>query len=459
MTKKAVNIVSMLITALILAFLGIFMLFMSDIFFTVFHTIVSCALIVTGVLLILSFFTGKKKVGDGIVLLFEGFCVIAFGIIVLCFKDYFFVLFPALFSLYALINAVIRIISFSIFIKQKTPNVWSVLLSGLMSLTFCIILISKPFGNITMVFNIIAIYLILYSSTYFIDIIKILLVLENSKRAKRRFRVTLPVFLCALMPYRVLTILNRNFSIKSSNNLKDNILLEDNKLNSPPDLEIFIHVSNVAFGVMGHLDLYFDGQVISYGSYDESTQKMGAAFGDGVLFFTSKKDDYINFCMNHNKKTIFTYGLKLTQQQKCSIRAKISKIKLDAHRWYPLAVTEINKVKNLNNLTDYASMLYLATKPKFYKFSSGPFQTYFVLQTNCAQLADEIIGSTGSDILGINGIITPGTYYEYLEREYQIPNSSVISKVIYHKNFDLQEENCSVTQPQQQQQCSSAAVK
>ena len=54
--------------------------------------------------------------------------------------------------------------------------------------------------------------------------------------------------------------------------------------------------------------------------------------------------------------------------------------------------------------------------------------------TNCCFLADDIIGKSGMDILSINGIITPGTYYDYLNRELKLKSSNVISKEIY--NFD-----------------------
>ena len=37
----------------------------------------------------------------------------------------------------------------------------------------------------------------------------------------------------------------------------------------------------------------------------------------------------------------------------------------------------------------------------------------------------------------MNGVITPGTYYEYLNREFQKKNSMVISRKIYNqKNVD-----------------------
>ena len=56
---------------------------------------------------------------------------------------------------------------------------------------------------------------------------------------------------------------------------------------------------------------------------------------------------------------------------------------------------------------------------------------YFLLSTNCVKLVDEIVGITGSDLLKINGVITPGAYYAFLEKELKKENSNVISKQIY----------------------------
>lgn len=46
-------------------------------------------------------------------------------------------------------------------------------------------------------------------------------------------------------------------------------------------------------------------------------------------------------------------------------------------------------------------------------------------------IADSVIGHSGIDILSISGIITPGTYYEYLKNEFIKRNSIVISQNIY----------------------------
>ena len=55
------------------------------------------------------------------------------------------------------------------------------------------------------------------------------------------------------------------------------------------------------------------------------------------------------------------------------------------------------------------------------------------MSTNCVKLVDDVVGTTGSDLLTINGVITPGAYYEYLENEFKKKNSNVITKQIYSK--------------------------
>ena len=54
--------------------------------------------------------------------------------------------------------------------------------------------------------------------------------------------------------------------------------------------------------------------------------------------------------------------------------------------------------------------------------------------TNCCYLVDDILVNSGGDILSINGIITPGTYYDYLNKELRLKSSNVIFKEIYSKD-------------------------
>ena len=62
------------------------------------------------------------------------------------------------------------------------------------------------------------------------------------------------------------------------------------------------------------------------------------------------------------------------------------------------------------------------------------------MSTNCVVLADRVIGSAGTDIINLNGIITPGAYYDYLNRELQFENSQVISRTVYYKKKQKRKE-------------------
>lgn len=75
-----------------------------------------------------------------------------------------------------------------------------------------------------------------------------------------------------------------------------------------------------------------------------------------------------------------------------------------------------------------------------YKFVRGKYKRYFVLGNNCVKLADEIIGKSGTDILKMYGVITPGAYYEYLNREFKKKNSMVISRKIYNSEYIKQKK-------------------
>jgi hypothetical protein len=192
------------------------------------------------------------------------------------------------------------------------------------------------------------------------------------------------------------------------------------------DLFILIHTSSRGVNMFGHIDVYFEGKVISYGNYDEGSRKYKEMFGDGVLFSTRKRKNYINFCIDNSKKTLFEFGVRLNARQKELIRTRIKEILDDTISW------NYKDDKKYNNGTSYVAKLYKKTGAEFYKFKKGKYKTYFVLGSNCCYLADDIIANSGVDMLSLNGIITPGTYYDYLNRLLKKKNSFVVSKSIYN---------------------------
>lgn len=323
-----------------------------------------------------------------------------------------------IFALYLTLTGIIKLISYFNYRKDQVRGRLYVLITAI----FCIIngfaLVFKDYINIDIVLVIIGLYGILLGITYIFDGIYTVIPSKKKDSLKRHIRIPLPIAISALIPRSMSQMINQKLEVDSQESLS---WKDEN-----PDLEVFVHVSPNGFGIMGHCDLFFEGEVLSYGNYDYSSVRLFETIGDGVLFSVRDKMKYIHFCIKEDQKTIFGYGLKLTERQKKEVRQKIKTLKDNAKRWYPPSYHQSNYQE------DYASRLYLETTAKFYKFKSGRFKTYFVLGTNCVLLADQIIGSAGTDIIDLNGIIAPGTYQDYLEKEYHRMNGFVVSKTIYH---------------------------
>lgn len=103
----------------------------------------------------------------------------------------------------------------------------------------------------------------------------------------------------------------------------------------------------------------------------------------------------------------------------------------NSYRWY----CQLERSKNPSVLdkleSDYPSRLHYRTGAKFYKIKKGKFKTYWAMGENCVLFSDQILGSVGADVLSIRGIITPGTYFDYLQKEYLKENSPVVSCTIH----------------------------
>lgn len=305
--------------------------------------------------------------------------------------------------------------------KDKLKGIFKDLLEGTISFTFGIICFFSPKIHMDIMLYIIGGYVLLLGIDYLFDF------LDQKDIHIKRMHLPLPPFIDALIPLSILQKINRFGEEK-------NVELDFHKKQSEVDLEIFVHVSMQGTGRLGHVDLCFDGHIISYGNYDMDTRKLRDGIGSGVVF-TCLKKEYIPFCVEYSEKTIFGFGIKLSKEQKEKVKQELKRIFASLEEWKPKYVRalENDKTARKEEYTDYASMLYKNTKAKFYKFTNGKLKTFFILGNNCGALVDKILRSSGADVLKMRGIITPGTYYDFLEREYVKKDSNVVSKQIYHK--------------------------
>jgi len=286
---------------------------------------------------------------------------------------------------------------------------------AIISYFFAGILCFRPSFRDNLTIILAAIYFIALAITYVLDATEILISTKYRKILKRRMRLVLPVFIASFIPKTSLGQLEKS----ASNEILENVY-DSEKV----DMEILIHIKNRGKEIFGHADILFDGKIYTYGPYDKTTNIIQNLIGDGVLLETGKKQEYIDICMKYNSMTIVSFGIKLTDEQKQAVKSRIKEIKKDVYRWKCKAEKGIKS-------RDYASVVYEKADAKFFKFKQGKFKKYFSFNTNCVLFLDRIIGSLGIDIVRLTGIITPGTYYDYFNRQYRLQNSNVIYKKVY----------------------------
>ncbi len=432
--KSYINRINFLATGMGLILLGIVILYGKTKFLSVVMWSVSLIYIINGIFQIISLVSNRNKEMTKRITLGNAIFNIGLGLGVMYFKNLSFSIFAILFSMYTILNGIIKAIIYYIYLKDNVKRRISVLFECIIYFIFGITLLFSPLLHINTILTIIGVYCLLFGFNFIKDFIREIVPERTKNKLKRKVRITLPVFLLALIPHKVLTKVNEYLENGDETIYEVDIDKKDiNKEQS--DIEVFIHVTLEGIGVVGHVDLCYDGQVISYGNYDNESFKLFGLAGKGVLL-VADREKYIKFCTNYSKKTIFGYGLKLDEEQKINIKNKLDEIKNNLVKWEPSIVKDIRENKIKHEYKDYASILYEATKAEFFIFKSGKFKTYFGLNTNCVLLADSVIGRSGIDILGMGGIITPGTYYNYFQKEFRRRNSMVVSRNIYMLSTD-----------------------
>lgn len=329
-------------------------------------------------------------------------------------------------GVYQIFHASINLVTYVLYRKNKIRPRFRLLLDGLVLVFLGGTSLLSSTGNSVFQLFVLGAYFFLYGVSNIRD--GFLFEKEIGKNhLKRRIRISLPIVLAALIPARTLAKINK--FMQENADEREDIHLGMVKSGKTAELEIFVHTAETSlFSAIGHVDICYQGRVISYGNYDPSSETLFGMVGDGVLYFCDR-DKYIDLCKRESQKTLFGYGIDLTPEMEKAVQKKLAELKQLTIPWEPSA----DKIMTGDGKEDYtyAYKIRHETDGELYKFIKSKFKSYFVLSTNCVLLADTIVGQAGTDILSPKGFIAPGTYQAYLNREFEKPNSIVVSKHVY----------------------------
>lgn len=344
---------------------------------------------------------------------------------VLAFLIYFFRLsWPAFLSkaigYYQLFIGVSLFISWLLLRRDRVSGRVSILLASVINLIWGVASIAiKSSETVDSVVARLGFYLVFIGLTILMDARDYYLSQRTKTRVKRRIRVPLPVIFTILLPKKMLDKINH--FIQEELSMSEWTSPELKETDRQPVLKVFIHVGEDGFNQMGHVDLSYKGRVYAYGNYDIDSERLLGAIGEGVLFSLDDQD-YIDYCLQYNK-TLFEYRVVLTAAQEVEFEKNLNDILKNTQAWEPTSPTQ---------LASYLGKMTQKYNVDTFKFQSSRYKTYFVLGTNCVLLADQLIGASGLDLLAMVGILAPGTYYDYFEKEYQKPNSIVVGKTVHN---------------------------
>ena len=157
-----------------------------------------------------------------------------------------------------------------------------------------------------------------------------------------------------------------------------------------------------------------------------------------MIFFVPDKEKYLKFCRSYSKKTIFSFGIRLSEEQKQQLRSNIRMLKQQTVPWTPPA----------DFSSAYASQLQRATGATFHKFTRGPWKTYFILRNNCTLFCNFLLRFL--DFAPSYRILTPGFYYMCLQNKWKSGDPRLVSKEIHPYKGEPTWDTTSYTIPEKQ---------
>ena len=340
------------------------------------------------------------------------------------------------FTVYIIINALIKLVDYVIDVRDNVQGRLYELMMFLFFAVFGVLMACVPGMGAAALYIVSGIYCIIYGAFLLWDGVLQLLPVRIRSKITRRLTLPMPVLVSSWRPIVKLKSRHRQ-TILDPDGVKAELkpyFPEGKETNAPPDMEVMIHVSETGFGIMGHCDLSFEGEVLSYGSYDLASTSLFGCVGDGI-FVVAPRESYIRFYVTSTPREIYGYGFRLNEAQKQAVREEIKTLKSMAYPWETPLQQVLHSDPDAKGevVMDWGSKMWNCTGADFFKFKSGKMKTYFVLTSNCVKMTDMIVRKACTDIIPPRNVFTPGSYYDYLEHLLAMNDSPVICRTVYDR--------------------------
>lgn len=366
--------------------------------------------------------SGLLALGDGLIHLREKRALLVKGLVLglsaavlACFPRFLSGSVALIYAIWVAVNALFKFF-YAVQLKiDRQRGVLINILTGSVMALFAVALFFQPLQGVVPLAVLLGVYCVVYGVFVLGDGVRELLLMDiRGRRVRQRIRISPPILLTAFIPKWLLRTLNDPDEAEEVAHWTRRNAFDEG---ADANLRIFFHLSKTTAMGMGHVDIALGDRVYTYGSYDVHSNRLFGLISDGVLV-QADREPYIAYCMAHEKKKLICFGVSLTEEQQASVSQAIAHFLEGSEPWQPAPDDEeASRVREANAV--------------YYKLRRGRFQTYNALKTNCVALADILCGASGLDLMAQQGVVTPGTYYAFLERQFRRPNSIVISRTVY----------------------------
>lgn len=420
MLKKQIKTYSLLVIGLISVILSIIIFNEGRDILKILTYLISGVLILSGISNLIStiFRKNELKLFDAII---KSSINISFGLITIVFNNYILASITLIFSLYMLLIALINLISYLIFKVNNVSGRMNSLINFIVSIIFAFILIINPYMNLKYVLIYLSVYLLLFGIKNILNFV----ILIIPSKYKKNIELPLPAIMSLILPKALILEINEMLEVNNQSNFNSEIH------DKTPSLFVIIHLAKTGSSSFGHMEVAYENKIYSYGNYNRHSRKLFDSIGDGILLIADK-EKYINYCINNKKRYLIEFGISLTEKQKVDVEKRIDKlINTNTVDYYPDLELYDKGLIAKTDFKDMSSELYKYAGAKFKKIISGKNKTFFALKNNCAYVAEQILKGSGKKILSIDGITSPGVYYDYLNSAFLLKNTNVVTRKLY----------------------------